>query len=476
MADSGHDLLSFPSGAARGAPRAARRRGGHRLRYQRRIQLLALSVGLPGVIATTALLLAGDFTLRATLTILLFTVGGWLSLVGALYVRVIRPLQTAANMLSAMREGDFSMQAGFIDEEDALGQMMLEINSLSAVMRRERLSAIEAISLLNKVIEEIDIAMFAFTASEGTLKLVNKAGERLLGRPAQALVGRRAVDLGLEPVLEADTVRPIELTLPGRQGRFGVRRSVFREGGLPHVFVLLADISQTLREEERQAWKRLIRVIGHELNNSLAPIHSLSSTLAGLITREPLPEDWREDMRDGLDVIRARATHLSRFMEDYARIARLPPPHKEPVRVTEMVRRVVALERRVQVNVDPGEDCMVTVDVSQVEQVLINLIKNAADAVSETGGGVQVGWEQRGPSVAIWIQDDGPGIANPANLFTPFYSTKRGGSGIGLTLSRQIVDAHDGTLTLDNRADARGARAVLVLPGCERREAAGAVD
>lgn len=468
MAGSTQDLLDFPEAAVRreGAARVERRRGRHRLRYQRRVFLLALAVGLPGALVAFALLFTGDHSSRLQLTLVLLVSTAWIALASVLYVRVIRPLQTAANMLSAMREGDFSMQAGFIDDEDALGQLMLEINSLSAVMRRERLGAIEAINLLNKVMEEIDLALFAFSEEHRTLRLVNKAGERLLGRPARALIGRRAEDLGLATLLDADTRLPHEMTFPGRHGRFGVRRGVFREGGLPHVLVLLTDISQTLREEERQAWKRLIRVIGHELNNSLAPLHSLSATLVTLLGRDPLPEDWRQDMLDGLEVIRSRATHLAQFMADYASIARLPPPNKAPLAVAELVWRVVALESRVPVRIVPGPDCRVPADVSQLEQVLINLLKNAVEAAGETHGGVRIGWESRdGGGVLIWIEDDGPGIANPGNLFTPFYSTKRGGSGIGLTVSRQIVDAHDGSLTLENRADAPGARATVVLPG-----------
>jgi nitrogen fixation/metabolism regulation signal transduction histidine kinase len=466
MAGLVHDLLNIPGAILRrGGGGPARTRRARRLRYQKRVMILALATGRPGTLVAIGLLVfSDDYPLRLQLTLLLVVVGGWFALAGMLYTRVIRPLQTAANMLSAMREGDFSMQAGFIDEEDALGQMMYEINSLSSIMRRERLGAIDAINLLNKVMEEIDLAIFAFAEEPRTLRLVNRAGEHLLGRPMASLIGRRADDLGLAPLLDGDTRRPHEMIFPGRQGRFGMRRGVFREGGLPYVLVLLTDISQTLRDEEREAWKRLIRVIGHELNNSLAPIHSLSSTLDALISRDPLPDDWRADMKDGLEVIRSRATHLSRFMEDYASVARLPPPKKEPLAVAELVWRIAALETRAPVRIVPGPECKIAADVTQLEQALINLLKNAGEAAMETRGGVRVGWELRDRRVAIWIEDDGPGIANPANLFTPFYSTKRGGSGIGLTVSRQIVEAHDGSLTLENRAGASGARATVLLP------------
>lgn len=466
MPDSANDLLRFPEHAAvgRGGPRIVRRPRRRRLRYQRRILLLSGLVGLPGIVVAAGLLFLGDYTGRLQFTLLLFAVSISLALMGVLYLRVIRPLQTAANMLSAMREGDFSMQPGFIDEEDALGQLMYEINSISSVMRRERLGAIEAIGLLNKVIEEIDVGLFTFSEGDRTLKLINKAGERLLARPASAVIGRTASELGLDALLDADPARPLEHAFSARDGRFGVRRATFREGGMPHVLVLVADISRALREEERLAWKRLIRVIGHELNNSLAPIHSLSGTLESIVRRDPLPEDWREDMHDGLEVIRSRAAHLRKFMEDYARIARLPPPSKETVDVLLLVERIVALEQRVPVAIASSGSCMVFADVSQLEQVLINLLRNAAEAAAETGGGVRIGWEKRAGGVEIWIEDEGSGIANPDNLFTPFYSTKRTGSGIGLALSRQIVDAHDGRLTVENRSDRSGARAVVVLP------------
>jgi nitrogen fixation/metabolism regulation signal transduction histidine kinase len=466
MPESAQDLLRFPeqTAASAGGSRVVRRRGVRRMRHQTRILLASLAVGVPGVLATVALVFAGDYSGKAQLTILLVVIAAWLVLVAVLYRRVVRPLQTAANMLSAMREGDFSMQPGFIDQEDALGHLMHEIHGISSVMRRERLGAIEAIGLLDRIIAEIDVGLLTFSHEDRRLKLVNKAGERLLGRSAGEMIGRTADDLGLGALLDADPARPLETSFAATTARLGVRRATFREGGRPHVLVLLADIGRALREEERLAWRRLIRVIGHELNNSLAPIHSLSSTLAGILARDPPPPDWREDVLDGLEVIRARSSHLRRFMEDYARIARLPAPHKEPLDVAGLVARIATLEQRLSVEIVAGESCTVSADVSQLEQVLINLLKNAVDAALETDGRVRVGWIAAPSVVEIWIDDEGPGIANPDNLFTPFYSTKRGGSGIGLALSRQIADAHGGQLAVANRTDRTGVRASLVLP------------
>ena len=230
---------------------------------------------------------------------------------------------------------------------------------------------------------------------------------------------------------------------------------------------MLADVSKPLREEERQAWQRLIRVLGHELNNSLAPIKSIAGSLGSLLKREPLPNDWEDDLQRGLSVISARADALSRFMGAYARLARLPPPRFQIVPVAPFFERIASLETRMPVAIEPGPDLEVRADGDQIEQLLINLVKNAVDAALETSGGVSVNWMRVSgatPFLEIRVDDEGPGLSNTSNLFVPFFTTKPAGSGIGLVLSRQIAEAHGGSLTLENRDDTRGCRAVLRLP------------
>src|SRR5262249_1591193 len=255
-----------------------------------------------------------------------------------------------------------------------------------------------------------------------------------------------------------------QMALPGGVGRWDVRHSTVREAGIQHQLLVLTDLSQALREEERTAWQRLLRVLGHELNNSLAPIKSVAGSLADLLNREPPPADWHDDMRRGLEVISARPDSLTRFVESYSQLARLPQPHFEPLNIGAMVKRVTALETRMQVNVIPGPDSIVQGDNVQLEQLLINLIRNAVDASLETDGGVQVGWSQKNGQVEIRVTDEGPGIGNTANLFVPFFTTKAEGSGIGLVLSRQIAEAHGGTLALGNRVGIHGCEARLRLP------------
>jgi signal transduction histidine kinase len=204
-------------------------------------------------------------------------------------------------------------------------------------------------------------------------------------------------------------------------------------------------------------------VIGHELNNSLAPIKSISGSLTSLLEKEAPPPDWRDDTLRGLAVISSRSESLSRFMAAYARLAKLPQPKFQVVDVGALVRRVAGIETRLTVAVERGPELTIRADADQIEQLLINIIRNAVDATLETGGGVRVRWQRTGSYVDIMIQDDGPGLSNTTNLFVPFFTTKPGGSGIGLVLSRQIAEAHGGTLTLDNRETGSGCEAHLRL-------------
>lgn len=434
------------------------------LRYEDRILLLAIGAGLPGSVTALLFLWLGDHQPKVQWTLTVFIVGLWLGMAGSLRRRVVYPLQTLANLLQASREGDFSLRARRAVSDDVLGEVMREVNVLSETLMEQRLGAVEATLLLRKVIESMEVAIFTFDG-DGRLRLVNPAGERLLAQAAERLLGKSAHELGLAELLEGEAGRTVQRVFPGGgEGRWGVRRSGFREGGLHHDLLVIANLSRALREEERQAWKRLIRVLGHELNNSLAPIKSMAATLVGLLGRDPPPEDWRDDMQRGLRVIAERSESLSRFMAAYSRLARLPPPRFAPVEVAPLVRRVVALESRRRVAVKPGPEVTIRADGDQLEQLLINLVRNAVDASADSDGGVWVSWRRRSGELEVRVTDEGPGLPDTANLFVPFFTTKPGGSGIGLVLSRQIAEAHGGSLTLENRPGRGGCEAHLRLP------------
>ena len=376
---------------------------------------------------------------------------------------MLRPLQTIANLLAALREGDYSIRARGASPADGLGLALLEVNMLSDTLRAQRLGALEATALLRRVIEEIDVAVFAFDGDQ-RLRLVNRGGERLLGQPSERLLGLAAEPLGLAACLDGDVPRTIEASFPGGAGRWEVRGTTFRQDGLPHRLLVLSDLSRVLRAEERSAWQRLVRVLGHEINNSLAPIKSIAGSLRSLTERSTRASDWEQDLRSGLQVIEARSESLARFMGAYAQLARLPRPRLAPVAVDAWVRRVAALETRLEVRVESGPPLTVAADGDQLDQLLINLVRNAVDASLETGGAVRVGWRTNGGVVEVTVDDEGPGLPDPGNLFVPFFTTKANGTGIGLVLSRQIAEAHGGVLVLESRRGARGARACLRLP------------
>lgn len=446
-------------------PKANHRRFSH----EQLVLFQALAGGLPAITVSLVILWTGDYTPKVQWTLTLLIAGCWFGFALAVQARVIRPLQTMANLLSALREGDFSVRARGARRDEALGDVMAEINTLSRTLQEQRLSALEATALLRTVMEEIEVAIFAFD-SEGRLRLANHAGQQLLNKPAERVLGRDASELGLADCLvgEANRLLP-NASFPGAIGRFGMRRSQFREGGRPHQLVVIGDLSRTLREEELRAWQRLVRVLGHELNNSLAPIKSIAGSLGTLLRRQHRAADWEDDMRSGLEVIESRAEGLSRFMQAYARLARLPAPTKALCSVPALVHRVVALETRTSIEILEGPPVTLSCDAAQIEQVLINLLKNAVYAslersASEHPGGVRLGWRKLGSQLEIFVEDDGPGIANTANLFVPFFTTKPEGSGIGLVLCRQIAENHGGNLSLENRSGQPGCVARLQLP------------
>jgi len=434
-----------------------------KISHDARVLLLALAGGLPAVLVCIILLATGKHSGQEQWTLDLLVVLCWLGFCFAARGRVAGPLRTLANLLEAMREGDYSIRARVENPREPMGEVMQQVNAMAATLRDQRLGALEATALLRKVMEEIEVAAFAFDPQQ-SLRLVNRAGERLLAQPAERLLARDATSLGLAEYLIGEPEHTIQRSFPGATGRWGIRRSQFRENGVPHQLLVFTDLTRPLREEELQAWQRLVRVLGHELNNSLTPIKSIAQSLDHLVKSNPLPEDWADDMSRGLNVIATRSESLSRFMSSYARLAKLPPPKFGPVEVNALLRRVTSLETRMQVFFEECPPLTIQGDSDQLEQVLINLVRNAVDAAQETGGRVFVRHERTPMILAITVRDEGPGLSNTANLFVPFFTTKRGGSGIGLVLSRQIAEAHNGSLSLRNAPNGPGCEARLVLP------------
>lgn len=452
-----------------------------RLLYERRINLFSLFVALPGMIISGVFIWLQPWTLESRFTLLGVELFVWWILAMALQEQTTRPLQTLANVIAALREEDYSFRARGAATDDALGELSIEVNALADLLADQRIRAIEATALLRRVLGEIESPLFTFDPDQ-VLRLVNSAGERLLQQPAVRLLGRTAKDIGLESCLvaESETLLPVQFHSPS--ARWLVRRSSFRQKGVPHTLIVLSDVSRALREEERSAWQRLIRVLGHELNNSLTPIKSIAGSLAAQISHAPLDPDQKQDFERGLAIIETRADSLNRFLQAYRQLAQMPPPVMRKTAFPVVVQRVAGLETRLKVQIIPGPPIELMIDPDQLEQMLINLVRNAVEAALESrqpasaaqNGGTSVPltphpevamrWELTEKDVTLTIEDNGPGFLNPSNAFVPFYTTKPAGSGIGLVLSRQIAEAHGGSIEILNRTDKNGCQARVVLP------------
>src|SRR5215471_6724689 len=289
----------------------------------------------------------------------------WLIGSSILHGQVVRPLQTLSNMVAAIREEDFSFRLRGGSREDSLADLILEINSLASRLQDQKISALEATALLKKVMMEIDVAVFTFDQQQ-RLRIVNRAGEQLMGRIAPRMLGLTAEELGLAEFLQTPGPQTVQMTFPGKHGRWAVSHTAFRENGVPHELLIISDLSRALREEERQAWQRLIRVLGHELNNSLAPIKSIAGTLGSLTARATLPDWFVQDMQQGLRVIENRVESLNRFMQAYTRLARMPAPTRTRIEVGPLVHRVASLERRLPVKTLEGPEVTIDADPDQL--------------------------------------------------------------------------------------------------------------
>ena len=442
-----------------GSEKNARRRTRSAIR---RAWLYCLLLTLPGLVFAALLFYQHHIDVAPALLL-----GGCLLLylvlvAAALIEGMVRPLQTLSNVVSSLREGDYSFRARGAGSRDAFGELATEVNALADLLQKQRVRSLEATALLARILEVMHAPLFAFDR-ENLLQLVNNAGVQLLGLTHARSFGRTARELELENLLAASD-QSIH-TFGSKPTRWLLRKAVFRQDGVPHTLLLLADVSLPLQEEEQIAWKRLIRVLGHELSNSLAPIKSIAGSLLARVDNMEGDDAILHDFRRGLGVVESRADALHRFVQSYRLLAQLPPPHLKPVQVGPLLERVVLLEQRIPVQLKPGPPAVLHADPDQLEQMFINLLANAVDASLANGAQpVHASWRVADSSLLVMIEDRGLGIANAENLFVPFYTTKPAGSGVGLALAQQIARAHGGEIRLLNREDGEGARATIRLP------------
>jgi nitrogen fixation/metabolism regulation signal transduction histidine kinase len=446
-----------------------------RLKYEQRIRIWLAILALPAIVSTTALVWKASNSLTITLAAA-FGVGlAWAIIVAYFFEQLIRPLQTLANVVSALREDDFSFRARGARRGDSLGDLALEINALASTLQSQRSSARDALTLVERVITSMQSPVLAFD-NRGCLRLLNPAAESAFQLQRRSVLGMPAAELNLTTLLQAEDetlyANAIASLNDAPQRRWSVRRSTFRLQGVPHTLLVLSDVAAALREEERLAWQRLIRVLSHEINNSLTPIKSLAGSLRTRL--QDIPELSSSlagsELRRGLTVIEERAASLNRFLQAYQQLTRLPAPQLRQVSLGPLLEQVAHLETRVPVEIQLGPPVQLMADPDQLQQLLINLLRNASEAaisqeaVPSRTPHVHISWTTVSSQVTLHIRDNGPGLMNPANLFVPFYTTKPEGSGIGLVLAQQIASAHKGSITLFNNSDGTGCTAELHFP------------
>jgi nitrogen fixation/metabolism regulation signal transduction histidine kinase len=433
-----------------------------------RAWLHCLALALPALVLAAFVIYRSRVGLAPALLLAACLVLYLLLAAAALIEGLTRPLQTLSNVVSSLREGDYSFRARGAGAQDAVAELAAEVNALADLLQKQRVRSFEATALLARILEVMHAPLFAFDRDD-TLQLVNNAGLKLLGLPNARCFGRSARELGLEDLLQApdQTIHSFNADQKSPAGpvRWLLRKASFRQEGVPHTLLLLADVSLPLQEEEQIAWKRLIRVLGHELSNSLAPIKSIAGSLLERVDSLQGSDGTLSDFRRGLGVVESRADALHRFVQSYRQLAQLPPPRLRSVQLGPLLERVVLLEQRLPVQLDPGPAALLNADPDQLEQMFINLLANAVDAsLARNAQPVRASWKVAGSSLLVTIEDRGLGIANAENLFVPFYTTKPAGSGVGLALAQQIARAHGGEIQLVNREDGEGARATIRLP------------
>ena len=435
-----------------------------RMSFQVRIVLLALAGGLPAVLLAFVLIQDLDIPDSFHRLIVVVLLAVWAGFAVAVHRATVEPLRSIANLLEALRGGDYAVRGRYARKGDALGDVVLESNRLGATLRSQRFEALEASALLHKVLAEIDVVVLAFDGDD-MIQLANRAAGELLRRRPETLIGLSATEAGLAGLLEGPAVASESFAFPARSGRWQVMRETFREGGRLFRLLVVTDLSQALSDEERRAWRRLIRVIWHELNNSLAPIKSVIETSRDALAAGPLEAGDRRELSESLAVMAERAEGLRRFLSRYSELARLPKPTIADCRAAALLEQVAAVQVPGRVRVTVPDGLNVRGDADQLQQALINLVRNAIEATAGGTEPVELRAFQGKDGVVFEVEDCGPGVANPDNLFVPFFTTKPGGSGIGLVLARQVAEAHGGSLSLQNRVDRSGCIARMIIPG-----------
>lgn len=385
----------------------------------------------------------------------------------SLHQKISYQLRSLSNLLTGLNEGDYSMRGSLQVNDSALGELVLQLNTLTETLTKQRFIAHESQLLVTKVIQHIDVAIIAIDQHQH-IALLNPAAEQLLSASQQDAIGSPLARYNASELLTIKEEQLVHLSFAPQQGNYQVIRDHYREQGQQHDLYFITNVHGLLRAHERQAWQNLIRVLSHEINNSLSPIASLASTLKTQAIKQQLAPMYS----DNLTIISQRSNRLKSFIDSYRQLSSLPEPTTSNVDLSEVINAIPPLFPKRNIVINSGTNVQIFADIAQIEQVLINLVKNADEAISAVEAeahcsqekSITVSVSAQNQQAVISIVDQGTGIKNSDNLFTPFYSTKKQGSGIGLVLSRQIIEAHGGFLIVKNREKELGCAVEIRLP------------
>ncbi|PHZ83879.1 sensor histidine kinase [Paremcibacter congregatus] len=433
--------------------------------FEAQLTLLSLIASVPLLLLLLWVMIYADISIW--LILLTAFIGGILVIYTnhRIYQKSTYQFRSLSNLLDAMIQGEYSLRARSDQSDGALGELIVSINGLAARLNQQRWESVESQHLLHTVIEHIDVAIIALN-EENKINFSNPAAKKLLWLDQADLNDKLMEQLTFVHNFSSGRHEAVELSLGHQQGRFNIHVEEFRDGGIQHKLLFITDVRTLLRDEERKAWQNLVRVISHEINNSLSPIASISQTLNRLIKRQGHSTENNKDLIEGLTIISERANGLRQFVDSYRKLAKLPEPKKQMVSILELLEKICVLFKDQSIVIETEVDVQLFIDPVQFEQVLINIFKNANEAMSQTNpkGVIRVEWYNTEYFFKLVICDVGCGINNSDNLFIPFYSTKKHGSGIGLVLCRQIIEAHKGRLSITNQTNSLGCNVTIEIP------------
>ncbi|MBL4631293.1 MAG: GHKL domain-containing protein [Paraglaciecola sp.] len=432
--------------------------------------LLALALSLPCLIITTVSLIAANVSgyLIAFIIIVLTLIAVFIVVISK--QRSEQQIRTLANIIESMIDGDYSLR-GREQDNQAFQELLTLVNNLADTLALSKIEAKQSRQLLERIMQQMD-AMVLAVDEQGRVVMANNSAQKLLSIDMSQAAKIFLHDLAIGKIINIAQSGIINFEQPQLKGEHFLFKESFLSDGKQHQLFLITSAQRLLLEKERKSWQSLLRVLSHEMNNSLTPISSVSQSMKQKLQDENKDLN-RESLLTGVDIIHERASSLSSFIASYSQLSHLPEPNKSHFALQGLINNCAALfSDCCIVFTDDGieiEQVKVNADKAQLEQVFINLFKNAQEAMqavtcaNDTDKVITVFCKTDEKHLHIHICDSGIGIANQENLFVPFYSTKPQGSGIGLTLCKQILFNHGGFLALSNKKMAQGAEAVISL-------------